>query len=102
MAGGFSSYAFDAMDLVLLAMALQAMMSEFALSRSDAGLLATGTLIGVGVSSVVMGWYSDNYGRKNAMLVSLISFSVLTMAVALAQSWLEILILRFLAGLGLS
>jgi MFS family permease len=48
-----------------------------------------------------MGWYSDNYGRRKAMLLALVSFSVLTMAIAAANTWLEILVLRFLAGLGL-
>lgn len=101
LAGGFAAYVFDAMDLVLLAMAFQPIMKEFGLSPSEAGLLATATLVGVGFSSVLMGWYSDNYGRRRAMLWSLISFSLLTMAIAGAQNWYQILILRFLAGLGL-
>lgn len=101
LAGGFAGYTFDAMDLVLLAMAFQPIMADLGLSRSEAGLLATATLVGVGISSVVMGWYSDNYGRRKAMLWSLVSFSVLTMAISFAGTWTEILILRFLAGLGL-
>ncbi|MBI5110673.1 MAG: MFS transporter [Rhodovulum sp.] len=101
LAGGFAGYTFDAMDLVLLAMAFQPIMADLGLSRSEAGLLATATLIGVGISSVVMGWYADNYGRRKAMLWSIISFSILTMAIAFTSTWLEILILRFLAGLGL-
>jgi len=101
LAGGFAAYTFDAMDLVLLAMAFQPIMNDLGLNRSEAGLLATATLVGVGFSSVLMGWYSDNYGRRRAMLWSLTTFSILTMAIAGAQTWLQILILRFLAGLGL-
>ncbi|RAI35530.1 MFS transporter [Rhodoplanes roseus] len=101
LGGGFAAYTFDAMDLVLLAMAFQPIMNDLGLTRSEAGLLATATLIGVGISSIVMGWYSDNYGRRKAMLWSLISFSLLTMVIAFASTWTEILILRFLAGLGL-
>lgn len=99
--GGFAAYAFDAMDLVLLAMALQPIMAEFSLTGSEAGLLATATLVGVGFSSVLMGWYADNYGRRKAMLGSLTSFSLLTMLIALSHNWHHILVLRFLAGLGL-
>ncbi len=101
LGGGFASYLFDALDLSLLAMAFQPIMNDFGLTRSEAGLLATATLLGVAVSGVALGWYSDNYGRRKAMLLALVSFSVLTMAIAAANSWLEILILRFLAGLGL-
>jgi MFS family permease len=99
--GGFAGYTFDAMDLVMLAMALSVIMKELGLTPSEAGLLATSTLIGVGFSSVMVGWYSDNYGRRKAMLGCLVSFSLFTMMIAAANSWLEILILRFLAGLGL-
>lgn len=101
LAGGFAAYSFDAMDLVLLAMAFQPIMNDLGLTRSEAGLLATATLVGVGFSSVLMGWYSDNYGRRKAMLWSLVSFSLLTMAIAASHNWIEILVLRFLAGLGL-
>jgi MFS family permease len=48
-----------------------------------------------------MGWFSDNYGRRAALQVSLVSFSILTMAIALTTTYWEILVLRFLAGLGL-
>ena len=99
--GGFAAYAFDAMDLVLLAIALQPIMAELSLTSSEAGLLATATLVGVGFSSILMGWYADNYGRRKAMLWSLVSFSLLTILISFAQSWFQILTLRFLAGLGL-
>ena len=101
LVGRFAGYTFDALDLVLLAMALQPIMKDLNLSRSDAGLLATATLVGVGFSSILVGWYSDNYGRRTAMLWSLVGFSLLTMLIAIATSWWQILTLRFLAGLGL-
>jgi MFS family permease len=99
--GGFFSYTFDAMDILLLAMCLQAIMADLHLAPAAAGMLATSTMIGVALSAVIMGWYSDNYGRRAALLVSLVSFSVFTMAIALTTSYWEILGLRFIAGLGL-
>lgn len=101
LGGGFFCYLFDAMDLVLLAVALPAIMKTLNLSLTEAGLLGTATLVGVGLSSVLMGWYSDNYGRRKALIGGLVMFGVLTAAIALTNSWLEILVLRFLAGLGL-
>ncbi len=99
--GGFFSYTFDAMDILLLAMCLQAIMADLHLSPAAAGMLATSTMIGAALSAVIVGWYSDNYGRRAALQVSLVSFSVFTMAVALTTSYWEILVLRFIAGLGL-
>lgn len=99
--GGFFGYAFDAMDLMLLSMALQSIMADLHLSRPEAGLLATSTMIGVALSAIAMGWFSDSYGRRSAMQVSLISFSVFTMAIALTTSYWQVVVLRFFAGLGL-
>jgi MFS family permease len=99
--GGFFSYAFDAMDILLLAMCLQAIMGDLHLSPAAAGMLATSTMIGAALSAVIMGWFSDSYGRRAALQVSLVSFSIFTMAIALTSSYWEILVLRFIAGLGL-
>jgi len=97
----FLAYAFDAMDFMLLALAMPAMISEWNLSLSEAGLLGTATLAGVGLSSIVVGWYADNYGRRPALMASLVVFGVLTGAIALARGWADLMVLRFLAGLGL-
>lgn len=99
--GSFSSYLFEAMDIVFLAVALPLIIDDLNISRSDAGFLFTATLLGVGASGVTMGWYADTYGRRKGLLVALLSFSFLTMGITFARSWLDIAILRFLAGLGL-
>jgi MFS family permease len=91
--GGFFSYTFDAMDILLLAMCLQAIMADLHLSQSAAGMLATSTIIGIALSAVIMGWFSDNYGRRASLQVSLISFgatsivTVVLMRRAAAVQW---------------
>jgi len=58
-------------------------------------------MIGVGLSSVLLGWYADNYGRRPALIVSVLIFALFTMAVAVSRGWSDMLLLRFLAGVGL-
>lgn len=101
LTGGFFSYMFDAMDITLLAVSLPFIMKDLDMSMAQGGLLGTATLVGVGISSVVVGWYSDNYGRRKALLWSLVLFGILTAAISLSPNWYVVLILRFLAGLGL-
>ena len=91
LVGGFMSYMFDAMDIALLAMALPSIIKEFSLSMSEAGLLGTATLVGIGISSIVVGWYADNHGRRKSLLWSLVSFGVLTAAIGATTSWAEVL-----------
>ncbi|WNC13381.1 MFS transporter [Brevibacillus brevis] len=99
--GSFFSYTLDAMDFMFLALALPVIIKEWNMPLGEAGLLGTATLIGVGLSSVVLGWYSDNYGRKKALQVSLGVFGLFTVAIAVSQTWEQFMVLRFLAGLGL-
>ncbi len=101
LTAGFVSYGFDAMDFMMLALALPAIMAEWHLSLGQAGLLGTAGMIGVAFSSVIIGWYSDNFGRRRALLSSVILFGCFTAAIALAGNWWQVMALRFMAGLGL-
>jgi MFS family permease len=101
LASGFVSYGFDAMDFMMLALALPAITTEWHLSLAQGGLLGTAGMIGVAISSVIIGWYSDNYGRRRALLSSVVLFGCFTAAVALAGNWWQVMGLRFMAGLGL-
>ncbi|WP_223590645.1 MFS transporter [Pseudomonas sp. A-R-19] len=101
LVGGFLAYLFDAMEIILLTIALPVIRQDLGLSFNEAGMLASATLLGIGFSSITTGWYSDNFGRRKALLLSLIVFGVLTTLVAMTHSWALLLLLRFLSGLGL-
>lgn len=101
LVGGFLCYAFDAMDFMVLALSLAAISAEWNLTSSQAGLLGTAGLLGVGLSSVVVGWYADNYGRRNALSICVALFALFTLAGAWAQDWTHLLAMRFMAGIGL-
>lgn len=99
--GCFLSYMFDAVDIIILAIAMPAITTSLHITQAQAGLLVTATLLGIGLSSVVMGRLADTMGRRTALLLSLVTFGALTMAVSGATDWRQILFLRFLSGLGL-
>ncbi|MFC9442836.1 MULTISPECIES: MFS transporter [Brevibacterium] len=99
--GSFIVYLFDALEISILSFAIPAVSQEFGLEPFQAGLLATATLLGMGVGGPLMGWLADARGRKTALIVCLTIFVVLTSAVALAPSYAVFLVLRFFAGIGL-
>ncbi len=99
--GGFIAYLFDAMEIVLLSIALPVIRQDLGLSINEAGALATATLLGIGASSIITGWYSDNHGRRNALIASLVIFGSLTTAIAYASDLYVLILLRFVSGLGL-
>ncbi|WP_281275449.1 MFS transporter [Saccharothrix australiensis] len=75
---------------------------DLGLSVTRGGLLATATLLGIGVSSVTGGYVADNFGRKKALIASLVVFGAFTALLAVVPSFPVFLLLRFLAGIGLS
>ena len=89
------------MDFMILALSLALITQEFGLTLAEAGLLGTAGMLGVGASSVLVGWYSDNYGRRRALLFCVTTFAIFTAVVYWSRGWWDIIVLRFLAGLGL-
>ncbi|HLU58014.1 MAG TPA: MFS transporter [Pseudonocardia sp.] len=101
LGGSFLAYMFDAMEIILLSLALPAIREDLQLSPAQGGLLATATLLGIGLSSVLAGYVSDNFGRKTALVASLTTFGVFTAALAVVPNFELFLLLRFVAGFGL-
>ena len=101
LGGSFLAYMFDAMEIILLSLALPAIREDLQLSPAQGGLLATATLLGIGVSSVLAGYVSDNFGRKTALIASLATFGAFTAALAVVPSFELFMLLRFVAGFGL-
>ncbi|MET9535927.1 MFS transporter [Streptomyces sp. NPDC006553] len=101
LGGCFLAYLFDALEIVLLSLTLPAIRQDMGLTVTQGGLLATATLLGIGVSSVLGGYVADNFGRKKALVGSLVIFGAFTAALAVVPSFTVFLILRFLAGIGL-
>jgi MFS family permease len=101
LGGSFLAYMFDAMEIILLSLALPAIREDLQLGPAQGGLLATATLLGIGLSSLLAGYVSDNFGRKTALIASLATFGAFTAALAVVPSFEVFLLLRFVAGFGL-
>ena len=78
LGGSFIAYMFDALEIILLSLALPAIRNDMHLTPLQGGLLATATLLGIGLSSVLAGYLADNFGRKKALIASLVSVFILT------------------------
>ncbi|MFC9790360.1 MFS transporter [Rhodococcus sp. NPDC127528] len=101
LGGCFLAYLFDALEIVMLSLALPAIRHDMGLSVTQAGLLATATLLGIGFSSVAGGYVADNFGRKKALIAALVTFGLFTAVLAFVPNFAMFMILRFFAGIGL-
>ncbi len=93
----------DGFDLVVLGVVLPSLLTErsWGLNPSSASLISVVGLVGVMIGALTTGPISDVIGRRRTMLLTVVTFSVLTLLCAFAPNPEVFGLLRFLAGLGL-
>ncbi len=65
------------------------------------GVVTAGFLVGAATGGVLFGWLGDRLGRVRAMTLSVLVYALFTGACGFAQTAEQILVLRFIASLGM-
>src|SRR6266478_3436941 len=91
----------DAFDAMLYALVLAHVMRDLGMTKGTAGLLNSLTLLASGIGGVAFGFIADRLGRKRALMLSILTYSVCSFASGLATSVLMLAVFRFLLGLGM-
>src|SRR5467141_3446491 len=91
----------DAFDTMLYALVLAHIMRDLGMSKATSGLLYTLTLLASGIGGVLFGFIADRIGRKRALMLSILTYSVCSFASGLATSILMLAVFRFILGLGM-
>ena len=91
----------DAFDAMLYALVLTYIMRDLGMSKAVSGFLATLTLLASGIGGVLFGFIADRIGRKRALMLSILTYSLCSFASGLATSIAMLAIFRFILGLGM-
>jgi len=91
----------DMFDVQLYALVLAALITDLGMAKSVAGLLGSATLLAAAAGGVMFGVFADRYGRTRAMMTSIIIYSIATGASGLAQTIVQLAILRVFVGIGM-
>ena len=94
-------WALDAFDAMLYSLVLALLMRELGMSKTVAGTLGTLTLLASGIGGVLFGFLADRIGRKQALMASILTYSVCSFASGLATSIAMLAVARFVLGLGM-
>lgn len=94
-------WALDAFDVLLYVFALTTIMKEWNLSTVQAGLLASVTLFASAFGGIVFGVLADRIGRKNALMATVLIFSIMSGVSGLTQNFWQLALARTLLGLGM-
>jgi len=91
----------DAFDVMLYALVLAHIMRDLGMSKATAGGLGTLTLLASGIGGVFFGFIADRIGRKRALMLSILTYSICSFASGLATSVAMLAAFRFILGLGM-
>jgi MFS family permease len=97
-AGG--GWSVDAFDFMIYTFAIPALMSAWGMTRTEAGLIATSTLLFSAAGGWLAGALSDRWGRVRMLQVTIAWFACFTFLSGFAGSFEQLLVLRSLQGLG--
>jgi MFS family permease len=91
----------DAFDAMLYALVLTHVMRDLGMSKATSGLLYTLTLLASGIGGVFFGFLADRIGRKRALMLSILTYSICSFASGLSTTVLMLAVFRFILGLGM-
>ena len=92
---------FDGLDYMIVPFTMPQIGKAWALTPVQTGSLASWSLLGLGIGAIFAGMISDRIGRKSALGLSCLVYSLFTMPIYFVPNYAMFAILRILAGVGL-
>lgn len=91
----------DGMDVAIMGFLIPAISKEWLVSSEVFGIVLSAAPVGLAVGSLLVGPRADRYGRKRVLLMSVLLFGLFSLGASQAQSVTELVVMRFISGLGL-
>jgi len=97
----FLSYAFTAMDVLYIAALLKAIQKELGFDNFMRSIVAAIGYFGMFIGAISFGYISDRLGRKIALAIAILIYSIFTAACGIATDLATLILYRTIAGVGL-
>lgn len=91
----------EALSIGSLGVSLPALKATMHLTPGEIGLLVAFQTFGVVIGLIPAGRFADRFGRKRVLIWGIVWYSVFTFLCGLSTGYVMILVMRFLAGLGM-
>ncbi|HWZ51373.1 MAG TPA: MFS transporter [Granulicella sp.] len=97
----FLGWTLDAFDFFLLTLCLRAIAADFHVGIKAVAEAIFWTLVMRPVGAFLFGWMAERYGRRPALMVNIIAFSMFELGSAFAPNLVSFLVLRALFGIAM-
>ena len=96
----FAGWMLDGLDVMVYSFVLPSLIMLWHISKAQAGLLNTSTLVLSAVGGWLAGSLADRFGRVRILQVTIVWFALFTFLSGFANNYPTLLVLRGLQGLG--
>lgn len=96
----FAGWALDGMDAMVYSFVIPSLIAAWHISRGQAGLLGTATLVVSAIGGWMAGVLADRFGRVKILQITIGWFAVFTFLSGFTHSFWQLLVTRSLQGLG--
>lgn len=98
---GFCIIALDGFDIAIMGFIAPELKADWGITNRELGLIISAALVGLALGAMLSGPLSDRLGRKVVIINSVFFFGAWTLITAFSQNMEQMILFRFLTGLGL-
>lgn len=91
----------DGFDLTVIAVAMPLIIKQWGVGAGTQSLITASAIIGSFIGAIWLGNLTDKFGRKAMYVVDLLAFVVFAAVAAFSQTAFQLIIFRFLLGVGI-
>jgi MFS family permease len=96
----FAGYGLDGFDYMIYTFLIPTLLGLWAMSKAEAGFIATGALLSSAVGGWAAGVLADRHGRVRILQLTVLWFALFTFLSGFTTSYPQLLLTRSLQGLG--
>lgn len=98
---GFLVFFFDGLDTGIIGFIAPALLDDWSITKPELAPVLSATLVGMAIGAIISGPMADKFGRKGVIVFTTLLFSIFTILCGFASSTQELMIYRFITGIGL-